>query len=125
LNSHHLVAALEHERELLREFYALSEKQLLVAETDNLQNVGELLDQRRDLMLQLSVLEANLSVWIDYVRFEELVSINVVRRLRSIRDDIVALANAVVDVDERTNDLLDLSASSHRQPRVFASLELN
>ena len=119
MNPDHLVTALEHERELLREFYALSEKQLLI--TNHPEAVNELLDQRRDLMLQLSVQEANLSVWIDYVRFQALVSIDVLQRLRSIKDDIVELANAVVDLDERTNYMLDLLANSSEDTGVFAS----
>ena len=48
--------ALERERELLREFYALSSQQLALLDDENLDDMGKLLDARSDLMLELTAI---------------------------------------------------------------------
>ena len=108
MNTTQILTALEHERELLREFYALSEKQLRLIDEEDLDAVNQLLDQRSDLMLELSAVESTLGTWIDQIRTDPTVSAMVLTELRSINDDIVQLANQVVDIDEQTHWRLDL-----------------
>ena len=108
MNAPQILTALEHERELLREFYALSEKQLVLMDDEDLDAVNKLLDERSDLMLELSAVESTLGTWIDQIRTDPTVSNDVLAELRSINDDIVQLANQVVDIDEQTHWRLDL-----------------
>ena len=108
MNAPQILTALEHERELLREFYALSEKQLVLMDDEDLDAVNQLLDERSDLMLELSAVESTLGTWIDQIRTDPTVSTDVLAELRSINDDIVQLANQVVDIDEQTHWRLDL-----------------
>jgi hypothetical protein len=108
MNAPQILTALERERELLREFYALSEQQLVLIDDENLDGVNQLLDQRGDLMLELSAVEATLGTWIEQIKSDPSVSNYMLAELRSINDDIVQLANQVVDIDEQTHWRLDL-----------------
>ena len=108
MNATQILNALERERTLLREFRSLSEQQLMLLETENIDAVNQLLDQRGDLMLELTAVEATLSTWIDQIRTDPTISNAVLGELRSINDDIVQLANQVVEIDEQSHWRLDL-----------------
>jgi ABC-type transporter Mla subunit MlaD len=108
VNATQILNALERERTLLREFRSLSEQQLQLLESENMEAVNQLLDQRGDLMLELSAVEATLGTWIDQIRMDPTVSNAVLGELRSINDDIVQLANQVVEIDEQSHWRLDL-----------------
>ena len=118
MNATQILNALERERTLLREFRSLSEQQLQLLESENMEAVNQLLDQRGDLMLELSAVEATLGTWIDQIRMDPTVSNAVLGELRSINDDIVQLANQVVEIDEQSHwrlDLIKTKASSELQ----------
>jgi len=108
VNATQILNALERERMLLREFRTLSEQQLMLLETEDMDAVNQLLDQRGDLMLELSAVEATLGTWIDQIRTDPAVTNEVLGELRSLNDDIVQLANQVVDIDEQSHWRLDL-----------------
>ncbi|HLQ75870.1 MAG TPA: flagellar export chaperone FlgN [Terriglobia bacterium] len=108
MNATQILNALERERMLLREFRTLSEQQLMLLETEDMDAVNQLLDQRGDLMLELSAVEATLGTWIDQIRTDPAVTNEVLGELRSLNDDIVQLANQVVDIDEQSHWRLDL-----------------
>ena len=100
--------ALERERELLREFYVLSSQQLALLDEENLDDMGKLLDARSDLMLELTAIEATLGTWITQLRNDSKVTSEVLRVLRTVNDEIVHLANEIVELDEQTHWRLDL-----------------
>ena len=108
MNATQILNALERERTLLREFRSLSEQQLELLEMENIEAVNQLLDQRGDLMLELTAVEATLGTWIDQIRMDPSISTAVLSELRSINDDIVQLANQVVEIDEQSHWRLDL-----------------
>ena len=108
MNATQILNALERERTLLREFRSLSEQQLQLLESENMEAVNQLLDQRGDLMLELTAVEATLGTWIDQIRTDPSISNAVLGELRSINDDIVQLANQVVEIDEQSHWRLDL-----------------
>ena len=100
--------ALERERELLREFHELSSQQLALLDDENLQDMGKLLDARSDLMLELTAIETTLGTWITQLRNESKITGEVLQELRLINDEIVQLANEIVELDEQTHWRLDL-----------------
>ena len=118
MNATQILNALERERTLLREFRSLSEQQLQLLESENMEAVNQLLDQRGDLMLELTAVEATLGTWIDQIRMDPTISNAVLGELRSINEDIVQLANQVVEIDEQSHwrlDLIKTRASSELQ----------
>ena len=100
--------ALERERQLLREFHDLSSQQLTLLDDENLDDMGKLLDARSDLMLELTAIETTLGTWITQIRNDPKVTSEVLRELRLINDEIVHLANEIVELDEQTHWRLDL-----------------
>jgi len=108
VNATQILNALERERTLLREFRSLSEQQLQLLESENMEAVNQLLDQRGDLMLELTAVEATLGTWIDQIRMDPSISSAVLSELRTINEDIVQLANQVVEIDEQSHWRLDL-----------------
>jgi hypothetical protein len=100
--------ALERERELLREFHDISMQQLRLLDDENVDGMQELLDVRSNLMLELTAIETTLGTWIVQVRNDSTVTTDVLRELRFVNDDIVRLANEIVELDEQTHWRLDL-----------------
>jgi hypothetical protein len=100
--------ALERERELLREFHDLSTQQLLLLDDENIDGIGKLLDARSDLMLELTAIETTLGTWITQLRNERKITNDVLHELRMINDEIVNLANEIVELDEQAHWRLDL-----------------
>jgi hypothetical protein len=108
LNASQILASLERERQLLREFRSLSEQQLLLLDVEDIDGVNHLLDQRADLMLEMTAIEATLGTWIDQVKADPSVSNEMMTELRAVNEEIVQLANLVVEIDEQTHWRLDL-----------------
>ena len=100
--------ALERERELLREFYVLSSQQLALLDDENLDDMNKLLDARSDLMLELTAIETTLGTWITQLRNDSKITGEVLKELRIVNDEIVRLANEIVELDEQTHWRLDL-----------------
>jgi len=100
--------ALERERELLREFYVLSSQQLALLDDENLDDMNKLLDARSDLMLELTAIETTLGTWITQLRNDSKITTEVLRELRIVNDEIVRLANEIVEIDEQTHWRLDM-----------------
>jgi len=102
-----VLKALERERELLEDFICLSEEQLLLLDDENIEAVNSLLSKRADLMIEMTAIEATLGTWIEQIRSNPKISSAVLRELRTINDDIVQLANQVVEIDEKSHLRLD------------------
>jgi hypothetical protein len=111
VNASQILASLERERQLLREFRSLSEQQLVLIDVEDIAGVNNLLDQRADLMLELTAIEATLGTWIDQVKADPSVSAEMMTELKAVNEEIVQLANLVVDIDEQTHWRLDLIKS--------------
>lgn len=108
MNASQVLSALERERQLLQEFRSLSEQQLALLDVEDIDGVNHLLDQRADLMLEMTAIEATLGTWIDQVKTDPTVSNEMMSELRAVNEEIVQLANLVVDIDEQTHWRLDL-----------------
>ena len=103
-----VLKALERERKLLEDFICLSEEQLLLLEDENIEAVNSLLQRRADLMMELTAIEATLGTWISQIRTDPSVTPEMMRELRSINDEIVSMANHIVEIDEQTHNRLDM-----------------
>jgi hypothetical protein len=108
VNASQILSSLERERQLLREFRGLSEQQLALIDIEDIDGVNQLLDQRADLMLELTAIEATLGTWIEQVKADPEVSKEMIAELQAVNEEIVQLANLVVDIDEQTHWRLDL-----------------
>jgi len=103
-----VLKALERERQLLEDFICLSEEQLLLLETENIDGVNALLQRRADLMIELTAIEATLGTWISQIRTDPSVTPEMMRELRAVNDEIVSMANHIVEIDEQTHTRLDM-----------------
>jgi hypothetical protein len=103
-----VLKALERERELLEDFICLSEEQLLLLEAENIEAVNSLLSKRADLMIEMTAIEATLGTWISQIRTDPSVSPEMMHELRNINDEIVSMANHIVEIDEQTHTRLDM-----------------
>ena len=108
MNSVEVLKALERERQLLEDFICLSEEQLLLLEHENIEAVNSLLQRRADLMMELTAIEATLGTWITQIRTDPSVSAEMMHELRAVNDEIVSMANHIVDIDEQTHERLDM-----------------
>jgi hypothetical protein len=101
--------ALERERELLREFCVLSTQELTLLDDEHLDDdIRKLLDVRSDLMLELNAIETTLETWITQLRNDWKITPEVLTELRIVNDEIVRIANEIIEVDDQTHRLLDL-----------------
>src|SRR5262245_6129956 len=103
-----VLKALERERKLLENFICLSEEQLLLLDAENIDAVNSLLERRADLMMELTAIEATLSTWITQIRNDSSVTPEMMHELRAVNDEIVSMANHIVEIDEQTHERLDL-----------------
>jgi hypothetical protein len=108
MDSAKVLKALERERQLLEDFICLSEEQLLLLQVENIGAVNSLLQKRADLMMELTAIEATLGTWITQIRTDPSVTADMMRELRAVNDEIVSMANHVVDIDEQTHARLDM-----------------
>src|ERR1051326_8701947 len=128
--------ALEREWELLREFRELSSQQLAwlddELDDENVEDMSKLLDTRSDLMLELTAIETTLGSWITQLRNESMITDEVVQELRLINDEIVQLANQLVELDEQArrrkqkaaDDFLRLNRSNEKLPAYSVNLPI-
>jgi hypothetical protein len=107
MDSIQILAALERERELLEDFICLSEEQLLLLENENVEAVNSLLQRRADLMVELTAIESTLGTWIIQIRNDPTVSSGMLKELRAVNEEIVQMANHIVEIDEQTHAKLD------------------
>ncbi len=107
MNSAEILRALERERELLEDFICLSEEQLLLLQDENIGAVNSLLQRRADLMVELTAIEATLGTWISQIRTDPSVTPQMMHELRAVNDEIVSMANHIVEIDEQTHTRLD------------------
>jgi hypothetical protein len=108
MDSVQILKALERERQLLEDFMCLSEEQLLLLEAENIEAVNSLLQRRADLMMELTAIEATLGTWISQIRMDPSVTPEMMRELRAVNDEIVSMANHIVEIDEQTHERLDM-----------------
>ena len=108
MDSVKVLKALERERKLLEDFICLSEEQLLLIEDANIDAVNSLLKRRADLMVELTAIEATLGTWISQIRNDPSVTPQMMRELRAVNDEIVSMANHIVEIDEQTHERLDM-----------------
>jgi hypothetical protein len=115
MNSVQVLEALERERQLLEDFICLSEEQLLLLEDENLEAVNSLLQRRSDLTMGLTAIEATLGTWISQLRTDPSVTPELLRELRAVNDEIVSMANHIIEIDEQTHERLDMIKKKTRR----------
>ena len=108
MDSAQILKALERERQLLEDFICLSEEQLLLLEDENIDAVHSLLERRADLMMEMTAIEATLGTWISQIRTDPSVTPEMMKELRAVNDEIVSMANHIVEIDEQTHIRLDM-----------------
>ncbi len=108
MDSKQVLKALERERQLLEDFICLSEEQLLLLEDENIEAVNALLQRRAELMMELTAIEATLGTWICQIRTDPSVTPEMMHELRAVNDEIVSMANHIVEIDEQTHHRLDM-----------------
>jgi len=102
-----VLKALERERALLEDFICLSQEQLMLLNDEKIDAVNSLLEKRSDLMVELTAIEATLGTWITQIRHDPTVTSEMMRELRDVNDEIVSMANHIVEIDELTHTRLD------------------
>jgi hypothetical protein len=110
MNTVEILSALERESQLLKDFRELSRNQLALLKDETpeaLESLCGLLDQRSDMMLELDAIETTLETWIDQIRNDRTVTVDVLHELRTLNSDIIELAQQIVDIDERTQVQLE------------------
>ena len=108
MTSVEVLEALERERELLEDFICLSEEQLRLLEDENIAAVDSLLQRRADLTMGLTAIEATLGTWISQIRTDPSVTPELLRELRTVNDEIVSMANHIIEIDEQTHERMDM-----------------
>ena len=108
MNSTQILNALEREKELLEDFICLSEEQLLLLADEDLDGFDTLLQRRADLMMELTAIEETLASWISQIRNDPSVSPELMNAMRAVNDEIVQMANHIVQIDEQAHRRLDM-----------------
>src|SRR5205823_14653847 len=90
------------------DFICLSEEQLLLLADEDLDGFDTLLLRRADLMMELTALEEALASWIFQLRNDPTVPSAMMQEIRSVNDEIVRMANHVVQIDEQAHTRLDM-----------------
>ena len=103
MDSPTILKALERQRKLLTDFICMSEEQLLPVMDESPDGVSSLLQRRADLMIELIAIEATLGTWISQIRHDPSVTPETLRELRAVNDEIVSMANHIVDIHEQTH----------------------
>ena len=108
MDSTQILKALERERTLLEDFICLSEEQLLLLENENIDALDSLLEKRADLMMELTAIEATLGTWIAQIRTDRAITPRMVKEFRDVNDEIVCMANHIMEIDDQTHARLDM-----------------
>ena len=120
MDSVQVLNALERERRLLENFLCLSEEQLLLLEDNDIPAVNALLERRSDLMMELTAIEATLGTWISQIQTDPSLTPEMMREFRAVNDEIVSMANHIVDIDEQTHNRLDeIKQRTRIRPRFW------
>lgn len=115
MNPVEVLKTLERERQLLEDFICLSEEQLVLLQDENIEAVNSLLQRRADLMMEMTAIEATLGTWISQIRNDPSVTSAMMRELRAVNDEIVSMANHIVEIDEQTHERLDMIKEKARR----------
>jgi hypothetical protein len=107
MDSIQILYALEKERGLLEDFICLSEEQLLLLEDGDLIGFDRLLRRRSELMFELNAIESAVAAWIAHMQIDP-VTPEVMNALRDVNDEIVRMANHVVEIDEKAHARLNV-----------------
>ena len=119
MDSTQILRALERERTLLEDFICLSEEQLLLVEDENIDAVDSLLEKRADLMIELTAIEATLGTWIAQIRTDPAITPQMVKEFRAVNDEIVSMANHIMEIDDQTHTRLDtMRERTRREQRI-------
>jgi hypothetical protein len=121
MNSLEILAALEKERELLEDFICLSEEQLLLLADEDLDTFDTLLTRRANLMVNLTDIEQTLAAWILQLQNDDTMPGSIMHEMRLVNDEIVRMANYIVQIDERAH--LHLGAMQQRTSAELRSIE--
>ena len=117
-----ITASLEEERSLLWEFLKLSERQLTLMESDDLEGLDRLLEKRARMTCELEAIEATLGVWISDIQQNPKITTDLLEMLKSTNEEIVRIAGRILEIDDRTRKRLE---SMDRSPRANASPEMD
>ena len=80
----------------------------MLLENENIAAVDALLQRRADLTMGLTAIEATLGTWISQIRTDPSVTPELLHELRTVNDDIVSMANHIIEIDEQTHERLDM-----------------
>lgn len=121
MDSTTILKALERERKLLEYFICLSEQRLLSLEEEKAATMNSLLQRRADLMIELTAIQTTLGTWISQIQDDPSVTPVMMSELRAINNEIVSMANHIVEIDVQTDAHLDwsrkgLHQTSRKQP---------
>jgi hypothetical protein len=102
-----MLEALEREKALLEDFICLSEEQVLLLKDENLDGFDALLHRRAHLMMDLSIIEVKLAQWIQSIYQDPSVAPATLEQMRRMNDEIVRMANHIIQIDERAQREFD------------------
>ena len=102
-----MLEALEQEKRLLEDFICLSEEQVLLLKDENLDGFDALLHKRAHLMMDLSIIEVKLAQWIQSIYHDPSVAPATLEQMRRMNDEIVRMANHIIQIDERAQREFD------------------
>ncbi len=102
-----MLEALEKEKMLLEDFICLSEEQVLLLKDENLDGFDALLHKRAHLMMDLSIIEVKLAQWIQSIYHDPSVAPATLEQMRRMNDEIVRMANHIIQIDERAQREFD------------------
>jgi len=102
-----MLEALEKEKMLLEDFICLSEEQVLLLKDENLEGFDALLHKRAHLMMDLSIIEVKLAQWIQSIYHDPSVAPATLEQMRRMNDEIVRMANHIIQIDERAQREFD------------------
>ena len=67
-----------------------------------------LFEHRADLMIELTAIDATLDTWINQIRTDPAVTPEMMYELRTVSDEIVSMANHIIEIDEQIHACLDV-----------------
>jgi hypothetical protein len=102
-----MLDALEQEKALLEDFICLSEEQVILLKDENLDGFDALLHKRAHLMMDLSIIEVKLAQWIQSIYLDPTVAPATIEQMQRMNDEIVRMANHVIQIDEHAQQEFD------------------
>ena len=114
MDSRTVLKALERERKLLEHFICLSAEHTLSLCDEGLSASDSLLQRRTNLMVELTAIDATLGTWISQIQNDPSITPAMMRELRAVNDEIVSMANHIVEIDEQAHARLDVMQGKAR-----------